>query len=230
MIPFAKILKYGNTVIPIDPNILLDIDFSKQDLGDNRVLDLSSYKNTFGVSSGFSTGTLVYDSVLNSNVLSFTGAQQYFCSNNLKLNEIDFDLEITYKSTFNGSARTCTGTGMWGNTTRNPGCCWVVNNVGTGDNGCYMWFDRGQTTGTQFLRAAQPAPAYVAGSWETVKVSVNRTTGVVVYRNKTNTSLSYQYYAFGAGIGYYVGSVPGHTPTIAFQGSISKIKITKTGG
>lgn len=229
MIPFARVLRYGNEVIPIDKNILLDIDFSRQSLNDRTVKDWSSFERVFNLSSGYSAGTVVYDSVLGSNVLSVAGGTQYICSNNLSLNTIDFDLEITFKNTFVGSARTCTGTGMWGNQTRNPGCSWVVNTAGTGDNGCYMWFDRGATTGTQFLRAAMPTPAYVAGTWETVKISVNRISGVTVYRQSTNTSLHYAYYAFGAGVGYYVGGVPGHSPAIAFQGSISKIKITKTG-
>lgn len=71
MIPFSRMIEYGNVVSNTN---IIDLDFRNATLGTSDVLDVSDHHYPFTKINGTGTNVIQFDSTLNTNVMYFNGA------------------------------------------------------------------------------------------------------------------------------------------------------------
>lgn len=213
MIPFARVLKYGNV---LDTTTLLDIDFSKQSVGSTNVQDWTNH-SVFSVVAG-AGGVVQYDSVLDSNVMVLGGNTRYntAMNNYLNLVGINFEINFVFKSTSTiPQCPWCTGDYNGG---RIPGINFSVNAVSAN---YLQWFI---DSGGDFNRIIVGGPNPQV--WEDVTFRCT-STEMIVINNRLGTTQNFPRYSYGAGTNFSLfGSYSGGTPNY-FTGSVQKLHIKR---
>ncbi|AQW89073.1 virion structural protein [Serratia phage BF] len=219
MLPFARIVEYGN-VAPA-ANILLDIDFDRQDIGSTSMIDSTGVQ--FPLSSG-SAGIVQYDSEVDRNVMVFNNG--YYLSpaitdgSQLDLRNIDFEIDYMFKCN-TGTLQVLWQTGNYG-TRRVAGISCSANQYPS------TYFQIFCDTGSSFNRVLMNG-ANTLG-WETLKITFIRGIGWSIYNARTGVTQNYPAYAFGRGDYFSIGG--GYVDAASGQyyyssGSLAYIKITK---
>ncbi|AFC21449.1 virion structural protein [Cronobacter phage vB_CsaM_GAP32] len=209
MLPFARIFRYGD----IGKEVVLDIDFSTQSVGDTSIIDRTGH-SIFSLQSGTTSGVVEYNEVLGSNVMRFNNTK-YICPMNayLTLPGHSFEIQLVLN---NNSAPVgeifCTGDYNVG---RIPG----MNMSNNPSAGVYqMFMDSGST-----YRTIQFGTVVNTG-WDIVSFKVD-STGITTTVNGLvqRHTLS----PFGAGTNFSIGgSYTGGTPAY-WNGLLKSIKIIR---
>ena len=214
MIPFARMVQYGH--VGPDPNILLDIDFSEQELGTRNIVDKSEH-SVFSLVRGVG-GIVQYDADIGTNVMVISTDSRYQTAMNTYLDLVgkNYEIHIVFKST-SSTSQYVYGTGDW-NGSRIPGINFNLNQ----NSANYMqWFI---DTGSVFNRISTGGTRVVL--WEDLTLRVT-STAMVVINNRLGTTVSYPRYGYGTGTIFSLfGSYTGGTPN-PFIGSVQKLKIVK---
>ena len=201
MIPFARMMKYGQV---ITDDIVLDINFSRQSVGDNSVTDFSASPHIFQkLNAG--AGSVVYDSTLDSNVMFFNGA--VFSTPmvlDLQLSTKKFEIDVMYKST-SSAIQVIYGTGYYPDVTnRVSGMCHQIGQYVGNDQ---YFLDNGSTFQRNLLDQSDTSV------WQRlVYTRLNGTTNIKRYRNSVliNSSSNYPEQTFANGTSFGIG---GYYPT-----------------
>lgn len=110
MLPFTRLVQYGNIIIYDD--YLLNLDFTRQLLGDTNVIDYSSKSRIF-TKLNTSTANIVHDNTLQCNVMYFDGGVfSTSITPDLQLSTKYFEIDVMYKST-SSSTQVLYGTGYY---------------------------------------------------------------------------------------------------------------------
>lgn len=213
MIPFARMIQYGNVV---DHDTLLDIDFSRQDVGNTNVIDYSG-RNNFTRVRGTSA-VVAFDAVLNSNVMTVSANTMYTAPINAFLNlvNINFEINVVFKTT--STAVQCPWcTGDW-NGTRIPGINFSLN----ANAANYMqWFIDNGSSFNNIITGGTNTQV-----WEDVTFRCT-STEMIVINNRLGTTQNFPRYTYGAGTSLALfGSYTGGTAN-PFIGSMQKLHIKK---
>lgn len=220
MLPFPRLVKYGNILPP--NTTLLDIDFSTQSVGDTFIRDNAGTQ--FPLASGIA-GIVKYDSELGHNVFQFNGG--YYKSpsitsgSKLDLTNRSFEIVLQFKPTTSSQVQGIWETGNW-NQRRVYGITCSINQYPSTyfqyfmDNGTY---NRVLMNGTNQL------------AWETITYTYIKNVGITVKSQYYNNTQTFPAYGYGMGLnlsigGSYVSAEVGGAPYY-FTGLLSKLKITE---
>lgn len=215
MIPVPRMVQYGN-IAP--QNILLDIDFTRQNIGDTFITDAIGH--TFS-KTGTGSAVVENDATLG-HVMTFAGAS-YFSTpmvNDLKLSTIAFDLRIQFKSTTTGeNIPFCTGDYPSAGTIVAGMLLTVFNNTGSQ---LFCTDSIGN-----FTRCIFP---YAVNTWRDISfIWTPGTKQMKIVDNDTSTVLGTYTVSSGIGDGtsLSIGASYVRGLTATFVGSIKKILIKK---
>lgn len=195
---------------------ILEIDFSKQSLGDKMIVDFSG-NHVFTFASG-TQGTVVSDATMGK-VMQINGGLYTTPTDQLvDLTKFDWDAEFVFKAANNSTLMTLWQTGDW-NGSRIYGLSLAVNYNG---NSQQLWVDNGSFSRLTCGRLDNT-------QWTTVVVK-NRNSEqspMTISSNPGNYTGSIPSTAFGKGSkmaigGSYTGGTLG-----GFNGFIKSIKITR---
>lgn len=214
MLPFPRLSQYNNVV---DHKILLDIDFSRQNIGDSNVYDFSQ-NSVFSLISG-TAGTVQYDSTIGSNVMSLSGTGRYISPINkaTDLTNRSFIIESTFKCNTT-SPMVLWETGDW-NGSRIPGMLHSMNSFPSTYNQYFM------DDGSQYNRVLLNGTNTL--EWETITFIYNKGVGISTYRKLTDTTQTFPAYPYAKGINLSIfGSYTGGNEYF-FNGLVKSIKITE---
>lgn len=127
MIPFARMLEYGNDLVN---NNIIDLNFKTATLGSSAVIDSSRHNYPFTKINSTGSNVVQFDSTLNTNVMYFNGALYSTpMVSDLFLSSRDFEIEFVYKSLV-GAISVLFGTGYYPDTeNRISGICYQMHQV-----------------------------------------------------------------------------------------------------
>lgn len=210
MIPFARIVKYGNEY---RENIVLDIDFSKQNVGDTNIVDWSQ-NSVFSLAAGTTIGTVEFNADIGTNVMKFNNSRYITAMNeHLSLVGTAFEIRLVLN---NNSAPVgeifCTGDY---NGSRIPGMNLSNNPANTAYQ---MFMDNGNTFSPLLF-----GPMYNTG-WDQVsfKIKDSIITTVVNGNEQTFPSRPYGNGTFFSVASSYTGGTP-----VFWNGYLQKLTIIK---
>lgn len=146
MIPFARMIKYGH----IDQrNTVLDIDFSRQNVGDTNIIDFTG-NNIFQQDGVTGLGTVEYNSTIGSNVMRFNSSRYSTAMKSvLQLRDVEFRIVMVINNN-NASTGEIICTGDY-NGARIPGFNFNnTRNGSTGTNYALFMDDGGNFVNHQF--------------------------------------------------------------------------------
>lgn len=196
---------------------IIDIDFSRQNLGDNFIIDHYGNK-TFSVARG-TPGQVVLDTSLNKKVMQFTGAV-FSCSNlNLKQDK-GFIIEVQFKASVSTSAGIF-ATGMYPDEVgRVPGISFAINQYP--ENYIQLFLDPG---GANWKRLFFNGPN--TSQWENLRITYTPGVSWVLEKLTTGEKVTYPAYGFGPGTGlnFALGGYLSPSDPYYFKGSIARLKI-----
>lgn len=216
MIPFSRMLEYGNVV---NRDYIVDIDFSRQNVGDTFIHDSTGriYNTLYG------SGAQVINDSSMGNVMYFPGTNSFYTPINstLELNSIDFDLECVFKPLDARAYEVICETGNYSQDgTIIPGFSLTLNQFPSQYIQTFMC-DSVQDYSRVLLDGVYTS------DWEFIKMSV-RSNSITISNSRTNVSNSYPRFNFGNGTHFSVG---GSYVTAAypyyFYGYIKSLRITK---
>lgn len=200
-----------------DPNVLVDIDFSRQAVGDTTIADAAG--NTWARTLGSGTNPVVVNDAEMGNVMQFSGSGYFSLPmiERLKLSKKNFLLEIVLKCTTDYTK--VFGTGDYPTPS---GFVISVNQYSATYLQMFM-----ENTGSTFYRVL---PAVTNnGGWATARFKRTYGSNVVgtVLRNGAQVATYTQNsQTFGDGGGIWIGTTPGAPGSQLFKGSIKSIKLT----
>lgn len=122
MLPFARLLQYGNKRV-VSNEYEINLDFSRQALGDTNIIDYS-YKNRLFTKLNSLEGKIVLDNMLNENVMYFNGAVfSTPLDADIMLSGKNYEFDVMYKrNSARNSIQVLYGTGYYPDETNNiPG-------------------------------------------------------------------------------------------------------------
>lgn len=201
----------------LDPNVLIDIDFNRQSVGDTDIVDLGG--NTWNRVAGSGTNPVVVSDATMGNVMQFNGSGYFTLPmvNRLRLSAKSFLLEIVLKCTNDYSK--VFGTGDY------PSPSGFVVSVNQYPATYIQMFL--EISGTTYYRVLPSLTNN--GGWATAQF--RRTYGVnvvgTIFRDGAQVaSYTQAQQGFGDGGPLCIGTTPGSPGTQLFKGSIKSIKLT----
>lgn len=221
MLPFAKMIRYGNILPP--STTLLDIDFSTQSVGDTFIRDNAGTQ--FPLTAG-KAGIVQYDSTIGKNVFVFNNGY-YRCApfaagSKLDLSNKDFEVVVQFKSNTTAAVQGLWETGNYGQR-RILGISCYVNQF---PSQYFQYFiDDGAAYNRVLLNGSNPMV------WDTITMTRIRSVGITLKSQYYNSTQQFPTWGIGAGYclsigGSYVNYEAGGLPYF-FNGSIAKLKITE---
>ncbi|QCW18647.1 structural protein [Salmonella phage SE_PL] len=228
MIPFSKILTYGN-IAP--EKMILDVDYSTQEIGSTGVPDRAG--NQFLQRSQIGTinpvaGTVVYDDEIGSNVLDCTNSSAYFRTlNPVKGTKLDFSLynafDIEYRMKCSPiGGQTLFETGNY-NSRRISGFVNAFNQYSSTYN--QVFIDWGNNYARVLPTWANP------NAWDTIKMEFRKGISITVHSELFNETQTFPWYQILSPVnqyfslfGSYVDGDNNANPVL-FKGRIQYIKM-----
>lgn len=195
---------------------ILEIDFSKQSLGDKMIVDFSG-NHIFTFTSG-TQGTVVTDASMG-NVMQINGGLYTTPVDQLvDLTKFDWDAEFVFKAANNSSLMTLWATGDW-NGSRIYGVNFSANYNG---NGQHFWIDNGTFNRLTCGRLDNT-------QWTTVVVKNRNKSqgGMTISSNPGNYNGSVGQVGFGKGSRMSIGGSYTGGSLNGFNGLIKSIKIKR---
>lgn len=216
MLPFPRLVEYGNVIVYDD--YVVNLDFSRQLVGDTNVIDYSSKSRIFTKLNNLQAD-IVYDSTLDSNVMFFNGAvfstpitQDFALSNQY------FEIDVMYKST-KGAIQVLYGTGYYPDVTnRIPG---ISHQIGQYSGQDQYFLDNDNTYQRNLISGSDMY------QWQRLVYTRNSAgVNIKIYRNGGLASqITYSNYPFSNGTSFGVGGYY-KTPTQwNFYGYMKYLKI-----
>lgn len=218
MLPFPRLINLGTV---LEPNVLMDIDFSTRAIGANTIVDKKGHQ--FSTLSG-SGAEIVYDSTINSNVMYFKGTEIFSTPmiDDLKLSNIEFDIHCVFKSLSTTGIQTIFETGYYPPSGSVRGGISLNLNQYTAQY-IQLFVCVSNTNYNRVLLSGTNTSDY-----EDITIQV-RSTGISIFNARTSQLNTYSRFSFGDGIAFSIGGsyvgLPG-TPYY-FNGYLKSLKITK---
>lgn len=211
MIPFARMLEYGNE---IKENVVLDIDFSRQSVGDTHIIDWSM-NSTFNLAVGTTAGIVEYNSGIGTNVMKFNNSRYITAMNEyLSLVGETFEISLVLNSANNPVGEIfCTGDY---NGSRIPGMNLSNNPANTAYQ---MFMDNGIAFSTVLFGPS------TNNAWDRVTYKVQDVTSINTTVNGNKQTFTFRPYGNGTSFSI-ASSYTGGTP-VFWNGYLQKLKIVK---
>lgn len=209
MLPFARLLRYGS----VGTEVLLDIDFSTQNVGDTEIIDNTGH-SIFSLASGTSSGVVEYNSVIGSNVMKFNNTRYISPMNQwLTLPGTSYEIQLVLNNN-NAPVGEILCTGDY-NGSRIPG----MNLANSPSSTSYqMFLDSGTSYSTIYFGTVPNT------GWDTVSYKV---TSTGIYTNVNGVKQTHPVRAYGTGTNFAIGSsYTGGTP-VYWNGYLKSLKITR---
>lgn len=220
MLPFAKMIKYGNILPP--STTILDIDFSTQNVGDTFIRDNAGTQFSLIGTAGM----VQYDSTLGKNVFKFSGAGYYkspqiYSGTRLDLTNKSFEVVLQFKATTTSQIQDIWETGNY-SYRRIYGIC---NSINQYPSTYFQWFMDNGRYNRVLMNGVNPL------AWDTVTITYIKNSDITVKSQYYNSTQTFPAYGFGMGTnlsigGSYVNAEVGGAP-FYFTGSLAKLKITE---